>query len=132
MIALLFSCTDYDYDTPDTAANRSGFERHFGFPPSGDVENIYYYADELGADALYQLGFTAEPGTVEAIKSRLELTSSEVPFDAWGLVREFDWFRKSDIRDIPGFASPDDSPGTVKRLWYDAPVQRVYYLEYSQ
>ncbi len=57
--AFMFTgCTSYDHDKPDTENNKAGFERHFGFEPTEDITNIYYYADELGIDQTYQLSFT--------------------------------------------------------------------------
>ena len=55
--------TDYDYDQPDTAANREGFAQHFGFPALASVSDLYFYADELGADVTFQFGFVTDQET---------------------------------------------------------------------
>ena len=49
----LGTCTEYDLETAGTPANRKGFEDSFGFPADTNVSQIYYYADELGADVRY-------------------------------------------------------------------------------
>ena len=56
--------TDYDFDEPDTAANQEGFERHFGFAVPASVSDLYYFADELGADVKYQIGFKTDQETI--------------------------------------------------------------------
>jgi hypothetical protein len=109
--------TDYDFDQPDTPANQEGFEQHFGFPAPASVSDLYYFADELGADVKYQLGFTTDQETVDRIVSELDLTQGKPTLDCTGLVREFDWWEK----------------GVVEGLtpWFDSSSQRAYYIEFS-
>jgi hypothetical protein len=75
VVALLSSCTHYNVATADTLANRKGFESHFGFAPNNTVTNVYYYADELGADVRYQLAFQCPKATVDRIIAKLSLKS---------------------------------------------------------
>ncbi len=128
--AVMGGCTDYDVDTPDTAANRKGFERHFKLEPDEDVAQVYYYADELGADVRYQLSFRCGRETIDEIISRLSL--AEAPEDHGGLAPRDDltWWK------------PDSTSGRshwVKErrnehfweLWYSAEDGKAYYHEYS-
>lgn len=131
--ALLVACTDYDHDTPDTAANLAGFERHFGFAAPADVTDVYYYADELGADVTYQLGFAAGPETVERIVAALELAQTD-PTERhdFNIARDdLSWWDAADIRQATFYQKTNAEKGYWRLLWYSAATGRVYYLEYS-
>ena len=133
LLAALVACTRYDHDVPDTEANRAGFERHFGFEPPDDVTDVYYYADEMGADVLYQLGFVAGPETVARIVAALELA----PADATAR-RDFNiarddlaWWDAADIAQAAFYQKANDKQDYWQALWYSETTGRVYYLEYS-
>ena len=81
LVVLVSSCTKYDHDSPDTQANRDGFRRHIGFAPSDAVSKLYYYADELGADVSYQLGFETDRKTIDAVVVSLGLAQKQSDFD---------------------------------------------------
>lgn len=127
---LLSACTDYDYDQPDTPANRAGFERHFGFEAPESVSDLYYYADELGADVTYQLGFTVDRATVDRIVAELDLMQGEIVFNAT-FAREFDWWNVDTVEALTPYGWRNDDEDYYRFLWYDPAARRVYYLEYS-
>jgi hypothetical protein len=128
---LVASCTSYDHDRPDTGANREGFRRHIGFVPPADVSDLYYYADEFGADCTYQLGFKADARTVDRIVAALALTPADGPQDV-GVAREFPvWWQTSDYRPLVPWQRVDVEKDYYRYLWYDSDSQRAYYLEFS-
>ncbi len=89
LVAVVFSsCTRYTHDKPDTRENRAGFEKHIGFEAPASVSNLYYYADELGADVTYQLGFYTDEKIIEKIISQLSL-NQDPPDTEVGVDREF-------------------------------------------
>jgi len=77
-----------------------GFERHFGFEAPPDVTDVYYFADEMGVDVLYQLGFEAGPETVTRIVKELDLTQSTSASDGPSpdLAYEFPWWDEQDVQ----------------------------------
>jgi hypothetical protein len=126
----LGACTDYDFDQPDTDANRAGFERHFGFAPPPSVSDLYYYADELGADVKYQLGFRADEGTIDTIVAELELVQEEPEYEV-RLARDLDWWHDDVIRTLTPYWRSDPDSDYYRFLWYDPAGRRAYYLEFS-
>jgi hypothetical protein len=132
VVVLTFSaCTDYDFDQPDTPANREGFERHFGFPVPASVSDVYYFADELGADVVYQLGFVADQETIERIVSELELAQGEPAFDCIGLVPEFDWWKTDAVEGLTPYWKSNQDGDYYWFLWFEPGGQRAYYIEFS-
>jgi hypothetical protein len=137
LLALLpLSCgcglfTDYDFDRPDTPANREGFEHHFGFPVPASVSDLYYFADELGADVQYQLGFSTDPETVERIVAALDLTEGAPPVDCTGLVRTFDWWTEDAVVGLTPYWTGDEDRDYYRCLWFDPDSRRAYYIAFS-
>lgn len=133
LLAALVACTAYDHDTPDTAANLAGFERHFGFEPPDDVTDVYYYADEMGADVTYQLGFAAAPETVARIVAALELAQADATARRdFNLARDdLAWWDEADIAQAAFYQKTNDKQDYWQALWYSEATGRVYYLEYS-
>jgi hypothetical protein len=131
LLLLLVACTDYDHDVPDTPANLAGFERHFGFVTPADVTGVYYFADELGADVLYQLGFEANPETVARIVSALDLAQSEPPQNGLGLAYDLSWWDEEAIQDATLYWTSSDDQAYWRMLWYNEDTHQIYYLEYS-
>jgi hypothetical protein len=134
MTAITCACgifTDYDFDQPNTHANQVGFERHFGFSMPASVSDLYYFADELGADVKYQLGFTADQGTVERIVAALDLVQREPKLDCTGLIREFDWWSEDAVVGITPYWKSNRDGDYYWLLWFDPSSQKVYYLEFS-
>lgn len=131
LLLALIACTAYDHDTPDTEANLAGFERHFGFEAPPDVKDVYYFADEMGADVLYQLGFEAGPETVARIVETLDLTRPDSEITGLGLTCDFPWWDEADIQQATLYWTSNAEQDYWKALWYSESTKRVYYLEYS-
>ncbi len=120
----------YNHDQPDTAANRQGFEKHLGVPASDAVSNVYYYADALGADSTYQLGFTATPDIIKQIVTELNLVATDPNTD--GLIgRDFDWWIAEEIVRLPMYCRKTEGKEHYRCLWYAEKTKQAYYLEYS-
>jgi hypothetical protein len=130
ILLITVACTDYDYDQPNTPANRAGFERHVGFEVPDTVSDLYYYADELGVDVTYQLGFAADRATVDRIVAELNLVQREATFNAT-FAREFDWWDADAVEALTPYGWSNDDGDYYRILWYDPTAGRVYYLEYS-
>ena len=132
LAALLSSCTNYDVETSDTPANRKGFESHFGFAPDNNVTNVYYYADELGADVKYQLSFQCPKATVDKIIAELSLKSVP-PDQAQSLLDPRDdlpWWKPDSI-DNRDLWIKEKKNEYYWQLWYSEKDGKAYYLEYS-
>lgn len=131
-LTTLAACTDYDHDIPDTAANLAGFERHFDFVVPSDVTDVFYFADEMGADVLYQLGFEAAPGTVERIVKALDLAPAAGGQEMGvGLAYDFPWWDEKDFQQAALYQKANDNQDYWRELWYSETPGRVYYLEFS-
>jgi hypothetical protein len=129
-VLLLSACTNYDYDQADTPANQAGFERHFGFPTPTSVTDLYYFADELGTDVLYQLGFKTDPETIEKIVAELDLIQQEPDLQT-NLARDFDWWDNTVIENLTPYWKHNTDNDYFWFLWYDPDNQQAYYIEYS-
>lgn len=130
LLLVLFACTRYDFDQPDTAANQAGFERHFGFHPPDSVTELYYYADEMGTDVLYQMGFETKSETVQRIVTELDLVQGE-PDSQNNLARDFEWWNENMIEELIPYWKSTPEQDYYWMLWYDPETQQAYYLEYS-
>ena len=124
-------CTPYTHDKPDTAPNQQGFARHFGFSPPADVTELYYYADELGIDAKYQLGFKADRSTVDRIVSSLDLKKPDKGFVEERIGTEFPWWTRSDFKDLKPYWKRSSDGKAFKYLWYDESKKQAWYLEFD-
>ncbi len=120
--------TPYTHDRPDTIENKKGFERHFGVSPSPDVTELYFYADELGIDAKYQLGFKADRSTVDKIIAKLGLEQMDQSFDDQ-IATEFPWWQKSDLAGLKPYHV--QIAKVHKYLWYDEKKRQVWYLDFD-
>jgi hypothetical protein len=132
LLVVLAACTAYDHDTSDTAANLEGFECHFGFAAPPDVTDVYYFADEMGADVLYQLGFEAGPETVARIVSALGLAQTASEEIGLGLAYTFPWWDEQDIQQATLYWKSSEDQDYWWALWYSEATGRIYYLEYSR
>jgi hypothetical protein len=126
---LSFFETSYTYDKPDTPENKKGFERHFGFSPPSDVTELYYYVDELGIDAKYQLGFKANRSTIDKIISNLDLKMESGIAES--IATEFSWWQRSDLKNLKPYWKQSDNGRYFRYLWYDEQKKQVWYLEFD-
>lgn len=124
-------CTEYDYATPDTPANLAGYARHFKVAPSADVQGVYYYADEFGADAIYQLRFEAEASTVEAIKAALGLTKEVTPPNQSVARDDLTWWPSDRIENLRPYAKQFPGGSGWYLLWHDEEAREVFYLQFG-
>lgn len=70
----------FDAGTPDTDHNKKRFEEFFGFAPGKDVDSLYCYGDEMGADSKYMFAFRCDAATAARICDSLHLvTGKEKP-----------------------------------------------------
>ena len=91
---------------------------------------MYYYADELGADVKYQLGFKTDEATVVQIIDRLDLQQAEP--EMWvGLATEFSWWDELALDGLTPYRKTNQDEDYYWFLWYNPETQRVYYLEFS-
>ena len=121
---------DYDWDKPDTPANQKGFERHFGFAVPESVSDLYYFYDGMGFDPTYQLGFTADQGTIDKIVSELALEQGDPGFGI-GIARDFTWWDDEDIESLTPYWRTNQDETYYRFLWYNPVSQKAYYLEYG-
>ncbi len=63
----------FDAGTPDTDHNKKRFEEFFGFAPGNDVDSLYCFGDELGADSKYMFAFRCDAQTAARICDSLQL-----------------------------------------------------------
>ena len=130
IVALLGCEPQYDHDQADTPANKAGFERHFGFSPPASVTDLYYWADGMGADVKYQLGFKADQSTIDQIVTELQLEDKELDSSSF-FGRDFDWWKMDEIQSLPVFWKQVEDKEYYRYLWYDAESRRAYFLEFS-
>jgi len=130
-VAAICGCTDYDPYTPDTAANRAGFKRHLGQDPTPDVKGIYYYADEVGADAKYQLRFEADPETVHALADSLGLSGHEGAPNQSIARDDLDWWPSDQIEKLDPKWKTNASEDRYWMLWYDDTTREAFFLEFT-
>lgn len=131
IVASSAGCTRYDAETPDTDINRTAFHHYIGFAPPDSVTDLYFYADELGADVNYQFGFSADQATIDTIIEDLALTTEELPYSGINFARDFDWWISDEIDELPLYSRTNEKGDYHFRFWYDAETGRAYYLEYS-
>jgi len=126
----MFGCSAYDSGTPDSPANRKGFERRLGFRPGEEISQVYFYADELGADMRYQLSFRCDKQMVENIISRLSLVPT--PENSNGLDPRDDlpWWRPDSIKGRTHWMKEKEN-AYYWELWYSEDDQVAFYQEYS-
>jgi hypothetical protein len=128
----LASCTEYNLEIADSPANCNGFEDSFGFPADANVTQVYYYADELGADVRYQLSFKCPRFVVDKIISELSL--KPVPQDtADSLLDPRDdlpWWQPDSI-DGRDLWIKEEKNQYYRQLWYSEKDGMAFYLEYS-
>ena len=126
---IISGCTDYDYDIPDTPANLDGYRRHLKVEITSDVDSVYYYADELGADVTYMLNFKCSEQTLQNIIDQLNLNSTAQEY--FGITPRDDlfWWDHQSIMKLSCWSRRTDD--YYQYLWYDQTTGHVYYLEYS-
>jgi hypothetical protein len=129
-LVLLVGCTRYELETPDAEVNRRGYARHLGAPPPASVREVYYYADEMGADTRYQLAFKAGPEVIREAVRRLDLVP--VPETWAGLPPREDlpFWGEGATRGLAHWVFREGSL-LVKELWYDEDAKQAYFFEYT-
>jgi hypothetical protein len=127
---LMCGCTAYDVDTPDTKSNRAGFERHLKTKPSAAISQVYYYADEMGADVRFQLSFKCDRKTIEQIVTTLSL--AQAPPDYKGLAPRDDlkWWKPDSTKDRTLWIK-EKKHEYSRELWYSERDSKAFYHEYS-
>src|SRR5262245_170211 len=108
----------YTANKPDTSENIKGFEIRFGFSPTADVTELYYYADTLGIDGKYQLGFKANLSTIERIiaENSLQQTDDCGPPT---FAAEFTWWKSSELAALESCWIGGVEGKSTQYLWYD-------------
>lgn len=70
----------FDAGTPDTDHNKKRFTEFFGFTAGSDVDSLYCFGDEMGADSKYMFAFRCDPATAARICDSLDIvTGKEKP-----------------------------------------------------
>jgi hypothetical protein len=96
------------------------------------VTDVYYFADEMGADVIYQLSFATDPKTVTRIVTALDLTpAAKEQGMGLRLAYDFPWWDENDIQQATPYQRANNSRDYLRSLWYSEATGRVYYLEYS-
>ncbi len=128
------SCSDYDWDKPDSKANRAGFESHFGFKPQKDVTNVYFFADEWGGDASYWFAFSAPREVIDKIIQKWKLTSVEKNSDNYTppVTEALVWWNLEERKKSLRYEFRDEAKEIECHLWYDPETQKcqvviIYY-----
>ncbi|MCK5116663.1 MAG: hypothetical protein KAR44_08685 [Candidatus Aegiribacteria sp.] len=127
---LLCGCTAYDVDTPDTAANRKGFERHLMLAPTDAVSQVYYYADEMGADVRYQLSFKCDKTTIDQIVTGLSLSQAPAEYNGLAPRDDLKWWKSDSIKGRTLWVR-ERTDEYYWELWYSENDSVAYYHEYS-
>ena len=113
---------------PDTKENIKGFEKHFRFPPSSDVTEIYYFADTIGIDYKFQLGFKADRSTVEKIATRIKLQPTEKCHPS--IAQDFFWWKNEELENIE-LCWKREINTLYQYLWYDEKTRRAWFLDFD-
>ena len=119
-----------DSNTPDTPANRKRFERHIGFAPGSTISNVYYYADEFGADVYYQLSFTCKRSELDTIINTLGLSPATDKHSGLTPAPGAHWWKKDEEKSLPRWET-EDPKDYFKELWYSEETKKALYQEYS-
>ncbi|MCP4538466.1 MAG: hypothetical protein GY832_15125 [Chloroflexi bacterium] len=130
-LSILACGTDYDWDTPDTPANQKGFENHFGFAVPESVSDLYYFADGMGFDPLYMLGFKTDQDTIDKIVSELKLEQGDPGFGTEYLTQDVPWWDDEDIENLTPYWKTNQDETYFWLFWYNPTSQRAYYLEFG-
>lgn len=127
---MTFGCSNYDLDTPDAPANRKGFEQHLGFKPGKEISQVYFYADELGADVRYQLSFKCNKKVIDSIISRLSLVPASETFHGLAPRDDLPWWKPDSIKGRAHWVK-EKKDTYYWDLWYSEDDQIAFYQEYS-
>ena len=128
---LLAACTDYDVHTADTPANRKGFAKHLGFEPGSAVSEVYYYADELGADVRYQLSFKCPKEVAEKIIGGLSLQPRPDDYSGLDPRDDLKWWKPNSIEGLSMWIKRTQGGQYHREFWYCDEDGLAFYHEYS-
>lgn len=115
----------YDHDKPDTKNNLAGFKKHVQIAITPDINNVYYFADELGADSKYQLSFNCNPITIKKIIKKHNLSDSTT--NMTGFHYKLDWWQVDKIIKLDPYWKTDGNRN-YWFLWYDKEEKKAFFL----
>lgn len=126
LILLLCACSRSDYNKPDSAANRTGFEKWLGVKPDNKVTNVFFYSDEWGGDAKYWFAFSAPQDVVNHIIKHLGLKPDFAQWDEGNSpsADDFSWWDASERNSSKFFKYEDKEKEILYRLWYNPETQK--------
>ena len=115
---------------PTRNPTERGFKNILASQLPDSVSNLYYFADALGADVKYQLGFSADGAVIQEIVDKHQLTEANdethIP-----TAREFDWWVSDEVKMLPVYWKKTADKEYYRYLWYSKETMQAYYLEYS-
>lgn len=120
-ILLICSCSDYDWDKPDTKANRNGFATFLGVNPTDEVVDIYFFADEWGSDSSYWFAFSAPQSLVDKIIEKWHLILIQDRSDIYMPPTKelFHWWNLDERRKSQYYEYRDLKKKVDCYLWYN-------------
>lgn len=130
-IMTFLSCTNFSIDTPDTKGNIRGFKSIIDVPKTDDVKDIYFFADELGFEPLYQFSFSCDISTINRIINehklkKIQKDPNDIPI---GVGQKFKWWDCMFVDTLNlHWSRFDTTANHVIDLWYDSKNSRGYYL----
>lgn len=131
ILFLIVSCTNFNTDKPDTRSNISGFKNIVDVPKTEDIKDIYFFADELGFEPLYQFSFTCKPSTIVNIINRHHLTKVQKRENDYynGVGQQFKWWDRLHVDSLNlHWKRFDSTANNVKELWFDPKNSKGYFL----
>lgn len=116
----------FDAGTPDTEHNKKRFAEFFGFAPGNDVDSLYCFGDELGADSKYQFAFRCNAATAARICDSLSLVKDKEKPELDNLLTvPQPWWPDSLL--LPSNAVFHLEPSRVYHYWWYFPETRWAY-----
>jgi hypothetical protein len=130
LLAIASCFTDYDVNTADTKANINGLKRHCKVQISNDISKVYYYADEFGADVIYQLSFKCDQPTIDKIIHSLSLKVAPSEFNGLDPRDDLGWWNSKSLNNRSHWVHIVQN-AYYKELWYSKKDNIAFYIEYS-
>lgn len=121
------------WPAPPTPQQR--FDQHvaaqLGAAVPTTVSQVYYFADGLGADSTYQLGFTTDAATLATLVIQLGLAPGQPDFGVEGIARDLPWWNREHLAQATPYWKTTTAADYYWLLWYHPPSQRAYWLEFG-